>query len=254
MRTALTFCLVPIAIFVAAAALVGSFRGARLQELHADLLRQRGSTRVQPVERARFPLLSEEVRQAATRVPPENAIQPPIPLFAQGEWTPSVAWRNEGRATARATVGTFLWAAAGGDLRVLQGILEFDEVSRRKAGELFAQLPPAVRNYYASGEDVVAGVTMKNVPITKAQLMWLHQADADHAVAGLRLTSPEPQPDAVPTEPRNVPAAPPQLPDRGAQKIVVLSLHRTDAGWRVVIPASAVDRVAGELMASPVKL
>jgi hypothetical protein len=254
MRTTLTFCLIPIAVFVAAAALVGSFRGARLQELHADLLRQRGSTRVQPVERARFPLLSEEVRQAATRVPLGHSIQPPIPRFAQGEWTPSVAWRNEGRATARATVSTFLWAAAGGDLRVLQGILEFDEVSRRKAGELFVQLPPAVRNYYASGEDVVAGVTMKNVPITKAQLMWLHQADADHAVAGLRLASPEPQPDVSPAEPDVTTTSPPQLPDPGAQKIVVLSLHRTEAGWGVVVPASAIDRVASELTAALEKL
>ncbi|HEX2860559.1 MAG TPA: hypothetical protein VHN79_02920 [Lacunisphaera sp.] len=255
LRTRLTLGLVPIVLFVAAAVVSGWFQGERLQEHYAELRRQRPAARAGVGSPEKLPLLSAEVRrEIAPPVPPAVSVQPAIAPFTPGEWTPSAAWRNEGRKTARATVNTFLWTAAGGDLRALRSMLQFDEASSRKAGELFARLPPTVRNYYGSGEDLVAGVTMKNIPLTEAQLMWLHQADADHAVAGLRLATAAADPE---TPPAGIPAAavtaPPALPDRGEQKIVVLSLLRTETGWRVVVPAAAVDRVAQELTAPAAK-
>jgi hypothetical protein len=171
-----------------------------------------------------------------------------------GEWTPQAAWRNEGRSTPRAAVATFLWAAGGGDLREFQAVLEFDEATRRKARELFFGLSPVVRNYYASAEDLVAEVTAKNIPLTEAQLILLNQTDADHAIAGLRLASPERPSGPVSGRVAGTAGEPPQLTDRSAEKLVIVAMHRTDAGWRVVVPAVAIDRVARELAAPPAKL
>jgi len=37
---------------------------------------------------------------------------------------------------------------------------------------------------------------------------------------------------------------PPALPDRRNSKLTYLTLHRSDSGWRLVVPATAVDRIA----------
>ena len=168
--------------------------------------------------------------------------------FRVGEWTPIAAWENEGRSTPRSTIATLLWAAAGGDLVMLKTALEFDDATRAKAREWFDTLPPATRTLYATPEDLIASVTIKNIPQTAAQLSWFHQSDAEHAVVGVLLETPEApvsESDEI-LEPAQE-GAPPSLANQNPNRMAVLNLRRSVSGWRVVVPAAAIDRIANEL-------
>lgn len=172
----------------------------------------------------------------------------PAPTWRIGEWTAASAWHNEGRATPQATISTLLWAATGGDLAALRDMLNLDDANRAKARAWFDSLPPAGRALYATPEDLVASATLYNVPATKAQLSWLHQADGDRAVAGILLAEPE---SATPTPALEYQPAvgnfPPALRGRPPYRVVVLDLRRTADGWRVNVPATALDRLAKQL-------
>lgn len=97
-------------------------------------------------------------------------------------------------------------AAAGGDLATLKSALVFDDAPHAKARAWFETLPPATRSLYATPEDLVASVTIKNIPLTAAQLSWFHQTDAEHAVVGVLLAAPA-TPDSA-SAPVLEPAAP----------------------------------------------
>lgn len=173
-------------------------------------------------------------------------------VFVMGEWTPATAWQNEGRSTPLATMATLLWAAAGGDLATLKTALLFNDEARAKALALFDTLPPVTRSLYATPEDFVASATIKNIPLTTAQLSWFHQTDADQAIIGVQLAARESRVEAsAPSlEPAAV-GAPPILVDQNRNRLTVLTLRRLSDGWRVVVPATAIDRIASELRAPP---
>jgi hypothetical protein len=261
MRIKFTRALIPIAAFVAAAVLVGWLKGARGQGRQLEFRQRQEELRQLQAEHAR---LTDRLAEAGRRAAPRPVVEPAgdtprpeeppaAPALLPGEWTPSAAWRNEGRRTPRATIATLLWAAAGGDVRTWRDTLEFDDATERKARELLAGLSPVVRSQYASPDDLVASVAMTKVPLTEAQLMWLHQADADNAVAGLRLAGAERASGSVFGGAEVTVNAPPRLSDQSREKMVVLSLHRTAAGWRVVVPATAIERMARELAAPVAK-
>ena len=170
----------------------------------------------------------------------------PFPL---GEWMPASTWENRGRATPRAAIETVLWAAAGGDLASLENAFELDDATRAQAGALLARLPPEARGDYSTPESLIAGMATRNIPTSSAQLAWLHETDADHAIVGvlfpnLDATAPaadESTADGPPGEP------PPLLKTKPIVRLVTLNLHRTGSDWRLVVPSSAIDRMAREI-------
>jgi len=93
----------------------------------------------------------------------------------------------------------------------------------------------------------VATVTTKNIPLAEAQIAWLHDSDADHAAVGLLMSNPEGTSALAHRDESGVP--PPMLPENARFKLVTVSLHRTTAGWRLVVPANAIDRIAREFSA-----
>lgn len=166
------------------------------------------------------------------------------PSLVMGEWRSSRAWRNEGQSTAQSTVATLLWAAAGGDLTTLMQLTTYDDASRKQAQMLFDSLPPTARQDFPTPEALVAGLTIQAVPSDGAQLSWFHQRDADHATIGLLLGMPR---ENSPTEVGVTPSKnnnPPTIVGPNFTQFTALSLTRTPEGWRVVIPAAAIERLA----------
>lgn len=152
-----------------------------------------------------------------------------------GEWMPHKAWQNRGAATPRAAVESALWAAAGGDVQALAALIELDPIARERAAALHEAMPAETRRQYATPDALLASLTLPKIPCTEAQLVWSHVAD-DRASIGVML-QPEP------------PVAPPAAgTSPSLRRLVTLSLHRTEQGWRLVLPAKAVDRLATALM------
>jgi hypothetical protein len=192
-------------------------------------------------------------READPAAPSFSPVQPvapaaAVPSLALGEWRSAKEWRNEGQSTAQGTVTTLLWAAAGGDVAAMTSLIAYDDAARTEAQALFDALPPTARQAFPTPEALVAGLTIQAVPTNGVQLSWFHQRDADHATVGLLLGLPDPN---APAEVRVVPAqdsSPPMLAgpavDPYANQFAVLSLRRSSSGWRVVIPAAAVKRLA----------
>jgi hypothetical protein len=228
----------------AAVALQARFAALRKQEQQVSgLLAER--------DRLREKLRAVAIRTSSPRAAPANrdARLPDAPVasaaFVIGTWTSSTAWRNEGQSSPRSTISTLLWAAAGGDLATVQNILEFGDDARSKARAWFEALPPASRSLYATPEDLVASVTMGNIPPTTAQLTWFHQTDAEHAVVGVMLAGPVSSvPESAPTVEPSVGNAPPSLATQSPNRLAVLNLHYSAAGWRVIVPAAAIDGMA----------
>jgi len=181
---------------------------------------------------------------------------PPLPL---GDWSPAREWQNRGRATPHATIETTLWAAAGGDTGTLKNLLSLTEETRTQADALLARLPASARTLYASPEDLIAAFTIKNIPIGEAQLVWLNENGADDATACVFLKKPPTavgSPAPAPSQPAGVDPRdrpPPALPADGRTMFAVLSLHREDDAWHLVVPPSAVNRIAKELAAAPTR-
>jgi hypothetical protein len=177
---------------------------------------------------------------AAHRIPPAQ--------LAPGQWLSPAAWKNRGQATPAATVETALWAAAGGDVASLKSLLQLDDVVQTRAGEVLAQLPESARALYPSSEQLIAAFTTKAIPLGDAQLVWQHQSGPDDAVVCVFVKNTEP--GAVVPSPAN--SGPPEkIPPMAAPsnqtKLAYLSLRRIDDRWQVVVPLSAVEKIAKEL-------
>jgi hypothetical protein len=260
LKLILTLVLLVAGAIIGTGWLEGRATAARLQDEHAELRRRHSELlRLQADhERLRRTLLEAMQRaslreaEVARASPPAPVEEPPIVASAglvPGEWAASRTWANRGQVTAPAAVETALWAAAGGDVSSLVGLLELDEGTRKKAADLLAKLPIEARSTFGSPEQLIAIATMKNIPVTEAQVTWFNEVDADHAVVGLLLGDAEDDPAA---ESSRSPIAggveaPPALAEGQASKLAYLTLRRGDSGgWRLVVPASAVDRIARE--------
>ena len=123
-------------------------------------------------------------------------------------------------------------------------LITYDEAGRTKAQAFFDTLPLSTRLAFPTPEALVAGLTIQAVPASTAQLSWFHQRDADHATIGVFIGAPD---QTAPTEVTMVPAhdnTPPMLTDPHANKLTVLSLQRSSLGWRVIVPAAVIERLA----------
>jgi len=209
---------------------------ARTLELKRDHLRS-------ALAEANRRRLSNTATTSDTRAQPLQPRALP-PSLVMGEWRSSRDWRNEGQSTAQSTIATLLWAAAGGDLTTLMRLTTYDEASRKQAQMLFDSLPSTARQDFPTPEALVAGLTIQAVPSDGAQLSWFHQRDADHATIGLLLGMPK---ENSPTGLRVTPSRnnnPPTIVGPDFTQFTALSLTRTPGGWRVVIPAAAIERLA----------
>lgn len=170
-----------------------------------------------------------------------------VPGWKSGEWTEATAWNNEGRATPRAAMATLLWAAAGGDLPAMRDVLLFDEATLAKARALFDSLSVASRLQYRTPEELVAGVTLGSIAPTRAQVSWLHQTDDNRAIVGMLLANPKVSGSPAKTltyQPAEGGAPPGFRQSRSAYSVVVLNLQRAPDGWRIKVPAAAIDGMA----------
>ncbi len=192
--------------------------------------------------------LARAQQELADRQTPAH--RPPPSTLTSGEWLPTGAWKNRGHHTPTATVETALWAAAGGDVAALKDMLQLDESVRAKAAAILARLPESSRALYASPEHLIAAFTTKSIPLGAAQLVWQHESGPDEAVACVFVKNPE---DLITSQSEIARSqgssgkTPPMAPPNNRAVSAYLSLRRTDAGWRLVVPLSAVESIAKEL-------
>lgn len=246
MRTRLIIQIISFALIVAAGAAWMKSRATALElrARHAALVLQRNPSPVLVKERddLRSELVETFQRQPVETIATAPVSAPAGPLLELGEWRASQEWRNEGQATARAAVGTFLWATAGGDVSAVTSTLAFDDDGRKTAQALFDAMSPAARQAFQSPEAMVASLMIAAVPDTAAQLSWFNQRDEDHATVGLLVRPSEN------TEPAVGPAAVgDKPPPRGGRprinQFTSLSLLRSPTGWQVIVPAKAIERL-----------
>jgi hypothetical protein len=173
--------------------------------------------------------------------------------FSTGEWTGAANWTNRGVDTPRAALETALWAAAGGDISTFSSMLEFDGPALAKANDLLAKLPIASRQNFPNAESLIASVTLGRIPLAEAQVAWFHANDDNHASAALLLHGTENLPSSArpPLSANDDPAnRPPMGRENPGTHLATLSLHRSGSGWRLVVPAAAIDRLGRDLLAS----
>lgn len=254
MRTRLIIQVLSFALIVAAGAAWMKSRATALElrARHAALVLQRNSSPVLVQERdnLRSELVETFQRRPAEAIATTPVSAPAGPLLELGEWRASREWRNEGQSTARAAVGTFLWATAGGDVSAVTSTLAFDEAGRKVAQALFDAMPPAARQAFPSPEALVASLMIAAVPDTAAQLSWFHQSDDDHATVGLLVRPSED------TKPAGDPAVagdkpPPRGGRPGINQFTALSLLRSPGGWQVIVPAKAIERLKHNVGRAP---
>ena len=234
--------------------LVAQVEALREQNREADALRreQERLRRLQP-DPAALAAAQHDANQALRlkrELASRNATQPSAPERSfTNNWASARTWQNRGRANPAAVVETALWAAAGGDVVVLQDVLEFDAAARAPADALFARLPESARTHYATPEHLIAAFTAKSIPLGDAQLVWQQQSGPDEAsvCVFLRDRRAAPEAAAVATSPKETGSAPPSLPESAASRSAYLALRRSADGWRLVVPASAVETIAKEI-------
>lgn len=208
----------------------------------------------------------------------------PVVKLDLGEWRPASSWKNCGQATPNAAIESMLWAAAGGDVTIVKSLLSISDETRQQAEALLARLPTAARGRYVTVEDLIAELTVKNIPLGSAQLVWFNQPNDDTASACLFLQSAPNEPqtapvpvtthDQMPTQtetkgtatrassgqlavaealplPSERPAQSqppgPQLLEDPKTSATYLSLRREGDVWRLVVPPSAIATFAKQL-------
>ena len=150
-----------------------------------------------------------------------EAAKPREPSILEGP-LPASAWRNAGSATPAAALETVLWAAAGGEVDALAGLLRFDAGVRARVDALFAGLPETTRAEYGTPERLIAALTARDVPQGKAKL-----SDTKADISGDRWMVMQ----ISETEGK-------------APRGVLFSLRPEGGTWGLVVPASAVEKYA----------
>lgn len=159
---------------------------------------------------------------------------PPAPAGA-GPVRPAGEWKNTGRLTPTATLETLLWAAAGGDLETLASTCWIPPAARAKAQSLLDSLPEAQRANYGTPEQLVAALTLAQVPVGAMQVVKVETSvnkdspTTETSVIEVRLKSAE---------------------GGWQEKTLILFRNTTaDAGWRFSVPVSAVESYLATLKA-----
>lgn len=117
-----------------------------------------------PPARAELASLREQVQQAMRSVAPSRSASEE--RFAVGETVPAADWRNAGTASPQAALETALWAGAGGDVETFARTMKFmNSQARQAALALMELLPAEMRARYSSPEEIIAFLTVRDVPL-----------------------------------------------------------------------------------------
>jgi hypothetical protein len=175
----------------------------------------------------------EELRKKMpTTVAPKAVIpsQAKQPVTMREAFVAPAHWRNRGRSTAADAVETTLWAAAGGDVVLLQECLVLDAGAKTRAKALFDRLPPEQRARYVSPERLVAFMTAVGVPLGAAQIRT--------AKEDVRAVEASPKVQLVQVSVSTM---------SGAGRTLEIATRKSDYGWKLVVPEEAVARFELEL-------
>lgn len=172
--------------------------------------------------------------------------------LALGRYVPAASLQDRGSATPTAALETALWAAVGGDSSTLAHLLLLDDALRSQVAELISRWPETSRAPFSTPESFLAALTIKQIPVGKVQLVWFNQTTPQEATAGIFLENPEvepvtPQPVDQASVSSGYDRAPPMFMSTERTTAAMLTLRHTDAGWRLVVPASAITRLTRDL-------
>lgn len=130
---------------------------------------------------------------AAKRAETERA-EHPSERFSRGQAMPAAEWTNAGAATPAAALETALWAAAGGDIDAFaRRIGLWDSAAKKAARELLDGLPPGLRPQFNSPEQLIAFLTIKDIPTGSATVReWFGDSETKPwRVVEVALTAPD---------------------------------------------------------------
>ena len=192
----------------------------------AELVALRGDRAALAPLRGEIDALKKRTEAAARMAAAKAAegTKPREPSILEGP-LPASAWKNAGSATPAAALETVLWAAAGGDVDRLAGLLRFDAGVRARVEGLFAGLNAAERAEHGTPERLIAALTAHDVPLGKAKLFDTKaEFNGDRRVV-VQLYETEGK----------------------APRGVLFSLRPESGTWGLVVPASAVEKYAAML-------
>ncbi len=169
----------------------------------------------------------ESLRQGTADREHRTTAKPPG-RFGVGVPMPASEWRNEGAATPAAALETVLWAAAGGEVDVLAQRIRFDPAARTAALELLQSLSPESRARHGSPEQLLAFLSIKDIPIGAATVTGWRQTSATQHPVSLSLAS---GPDRI--------------------KPVALVFVRDGEEWKLRATEGAVAKYAAALRGPP---
>jgi RNA polymerase sigma factor (sigma-70 family) len=159
----------------------------RLRNEHAELLRLRGQlTQL----RQQFPGQLKTNSKEAIVSPNDNRLteemenakrllakSPEIPMIRSSEF------RNAGFATADAAFHTLNWAAANHDTNAFLSATGLEPAARQRAEELFAKMPEAIRQRYASVDALLVDWAMNMAEAPEAYRILSQREDGPDAVS-----------------------------------------------------------------------
>jgi len=168
--------------------------------------------------------------KAKEQVPAEMSRSESVALAVESSadaMIPAHDWKNVGRATPAAAVQTALWAAAGGDLNTLSGMVNLNAESQAKVEAALAGLPDQIRASLGTPERMMAMLAMKDLPLSSMQAMQVSaplegpgiSVNPDVAVVLLKLQSAD-----------------------GATKSTKLTLRQGSTGWGFDVSSDVVDK------------
>lgn len=137
---------------------------------------------------------------------------------------PVTQWKNAGRGSPEASVETALWAANGGDVDTLRGMLAFTDSARAKADAWFAGLSENVRREYGSAENVIALMIARDAAgLTGMQVLGTKEVTPNDVGVRIRFAADDKTKDDT------------------------FLMHRGADGWRLLLPDQAVESFARKL-------
>lgn len=140
---------------------------ARLRTLQlpsGELERLAAEVAALPQARAELAALREQTQRAMRDVAEKNSA--PKERFAVGETVQAADWRNAGTASPQTALETALWAGAGGDVETFAKTMKFINGQARQAAlALLERLPEAMRASHNSPEELIAFLTVRDVPL-----------------------------------------------------------------------------------------
>lgn len=139
------------------------------------------------------------------------------------------AWKNSGKASPEAAAESLMWAADSGDLEALAGAIVLEGGAREAAAALHAKLPPEARKLYDSPEKLIALLLARDTDARAMQVLGASISGSE-ALVNLRLQK-----------------------DDGKTKEEGYQFRNTGDGWRLVLPAKAVEKMSKKLSDPPKK-